>query len=277
MNSWIIAIIVICVIFVSAIIIIVFKNNNHIKKLEQIANDNYKKGKDEVTEILKNTIDKIADDRVKFDSMSEKELMVETMITLGSYGRRLDRIEDNIANYRKYIDEMNIKAEVLSNCYDVFLDAIKNSDDIVRSFNGSIQNTNIGVSKLNENLENMGNTTQKVSRKLDELTLMLETLNDVKDKVSKIMKDMNEAVSTYEDSPMTVLKNIESYIAKVLDEICEVNSTIYNLNDINTYDIENSLTSVLDNSDLCNIYDKVDSLENELNDIKYAIDQISGR
>lgn len=277
MNNWIIAIIILSIIAVAVIITLILKYKNDIRKLEQMSNENYQKGKDEVTEILKNTIDKIADDKIKFNSMSEKELMVETMIALGSYSRRLDRIEENVTNYKYYVDEMNNKAEILSNNYNIFLDTIKNSDVIVKDFNSTIQDASKSINNLNISFTNIENITQKIDKKIDELNFIISSINDIKDKVSKIIKDMNETLSTYGNSPMTVLKNIESNISKIQNEICNVNKTIDNLNDIDKDDVEYVVTNVLNYNDLCNIYDKINSLGDELESIKNSIDEAFDR
>lgn len=87
-----------------AVVVMLWKKDKI--RLKEEAEEQYKKGKEEAADIIRMTIDKIQDDKGKLSDMSEKDLMVETMLALGSYGRRLDRIEEKIiaiSNYKAFI------------------------------------------------------------------------------------------------------------------------------------------------------------------------------
>ena len=95
MSEYVIAIIAVLVVAVIAAVtiwVLQLKYKKDKATWEQIAEDSYNRGKDEVSEILKSTCDQIQEDKAKLLELSDRELLIETMLALGSYGRRIDRM-----------------------------------------------------------------------------------------------------------------------------------------------------------------------------------------
>lgn len=109
MNEYVIAIVaglVVAVIAAAAIWIFYMKYKKDREMWKQIAEDSYNRGKDEASEIVRSTCDQIEEDKAKLAELSDRKLLIDIMLALGSYGRRLDRIDAKlkcITNYKAYI------------------------------------------------------------------------------------------------------------------------------------------------------------------------------
>ena len=81
------------------IIYLLIKLSKTKKNIEQVASDNLKRGREEAADFVRCTMDKVQDDKNKLNEMSDRELLIETMLALAGYGRRLDRIEERFKVY----------------------------------------------------------------------------------------------------------------------------------------------------------------------------------
>lgn len=232
-------------------------------------------GKTEAVGIINETINRIENDRDKLNQMSEKELLVSTMMALASYGRRMDETNarlDTITDYKAYISEMNKQMKVLSDSYDNLQNTVINAE---KSFNDSImssetelkgvvgsakhsiesfnQTANIAsknVDTLNSRLSNVGDLQRQIDNINTDLNNSLELLESLHAQSSSILSEMNGMLTSYGQSPITKLEQIKHNVDAVYEWVNDLYIKFENLDD---NDIDN-LEKIED------IQDKVENL-----------------
>ena len=204
-------------------------------------------GKKEAVSIIKETINSIENDKNKLNQMSEKELMVSTMMALASYGRRLDETNarlETITDYKSYISEMNKQMEALSESYENLQTTVKTAES---SLNNSIMssqtklNESVEASKnsidafnvkaelvsgnlniLNTRLSSVGDIRQRVDEINGDLSQSLELLRSLQIQSSSIMSEMNGMLESYGQSPIAKIDKINHNVAVLANWVEEL-------------------------------------------------------
>jgi predicted nucleic acid-binding Zn-ribbon protein len=232
-------------------------------------------GKTEAVGIINETINRIENDRDKLNQMSEKELLVSTMMALASYGRRMDETNarlDTITDYKAYISEMNKQMKVLSESYDNLQNTVINAekslnDSImssetelkgvvgsakhsIESFNQTANIASNNVDTLNSRLSNVGDLQRQIDNINTDLNNSLELLESLHAQSSSILSEMNGMLTSYGQSPITKLEQIKHNVDAVYEWVNDLYIKFENLDD---NDIDN-LEKIED------IQDKVENL-----------------
>lgn len=283
MNEWLVALLSGMIVALIAAIIIWFliqKNNQDREKWKQIANDNFFKGKDSVSDIVRETCDKIEEDREKLSKMSDRELMVEIMLALGSYSRRIDRIEAKIqciTNYKAYIDDMNLHTQKLTQSFILLDSNISSVNSTVENLRTTIQYTSSGIHKLLSDLGNLENLHTIMGKHIQELYKTQTDITSLQQRVEFVVREMNDVMITHDQTPMKKLKSIETELNEIKSMTTNIDGSVKNIsvasgkiktllvNAFDEYEI-NSLCYRL--SEIQTQVDQLDSLSNIFDDIK---------
>lgn len=203
-------------------------------KWEQIAENNYEQGKDEAYEIVKSTCDQIEEDKTKLSELSDHELLIEIMLALGSYGRRIDRIDAKlkcITNYRVYIDDMNRKTRALSQSFSTLEGSLSTTAAVIDNLQQTIQEASINIHKLIVDLGSLTSLHTKISNHVSELNGVEEMLSYLHDNISSVVEDMDNIMRTYDESPMVKLDAIQNEIENLTVVLSSVCSGLENISD----------------------------------------------
>ena len=164
------------------ICVLMIRQREERQKWKKIAADNYARGQDEASELLKATCDKIEQERQRLEEQSEKDLLVEIMLALGSYGRRLDRIDGKlrcISSYKTYIDDMNSRTQKLTQSFIALDSSVSATASAVSGLRKTIQQTGSEIQTLISQLsgmEELGQAVSGYSSELNQVELTLEYL-----------------------------------------------------------------------------------------------------
>lgn len=213
-------------------------------------------GKTEAVGIINKTINRIENDRDKLNQMSEKELLVSTMMALASYGRRMDETNarlDTITDYKAYISEMNKQMKVLSDSYDNLQNTVINAekslnDSImssettlkevvgsakhsIESFNQTANIASNNVDTLNSRLSNVGDLQRQIDIINTDLNNSLELLESLHAQSSSILSEMNGMLTSYGQSPITKLEQIKRNVDAVYEWVNDLYNKFENLDD----------------------------------------------
>lgn len=279
-NILVILLVVIAVMVIVFIVIIMWWKNDKVK-WEEKAQECYKRGKEEADEVIRITIDKIQDDKKKLSEMTEKELMVETMLVLGSYGRRLDRIEDKIiaiSNYKAYIDSMNQQVQALAAHVLSLQDNINVAGTQVAIFKQDVVEIMNYVSEVNVKLAEVGNIGEKVDGLISKLSSNVAVMEDMNSQVNFISGKMDSFFENYSESPVVMLNSIKSLLSDVQYAVSDMESSLSEVSDsVDNFDrllsdIRSGMSEAFDQYSGFSLYGKVESLKSEISSMKSTID-----
>lgn len=185
------------------------------RKWERIAEDNYLLGKDEAADLLRQTCDKIAEDRQLLAGRSERAILTEILLTLDSQSRRMDRMDDKlrcISHYKSYLSDVNSKTQKLSQSFVVLEQDLSGASTAVEGLQQTIQETAGQLNHLLEALSGMDKLQQTVSAYASQLSHIELTLEFLQEKTASIVSNMENVMETHDQSPSRRLKTVEMEI-----------------------------------------------------------------
>lgn len=256
MEIYAIIITVISILCVAGITILLVKLIKTNKKIEQIAADNLKRGKEEAADFMRLTMDKVQEDKNRLNGMSDKELMIETMLALAGHGRRLDRIEgklQGIYNYKAYTEGLAEQIRALSQMAVGLTEDISGSSKTVVDFKQLVNATRTDVDKLNTSISDVETVKERIHSLVEDINNSLGEL-----------KTLNDMLSTIEGK----IQGIYEY-KKYLDEIVEQVGNVKALSEMLALSItENDNKVRWFNETVQNANKGVDKLNNSLAEVE---------
>lgn len=154
-------------------------------------------------------------EKVTLEALGEKELMLRTVMALGGYGARLDRIEGQVSKVLKNTSEEMHRA------------ASSISSSIIATFNSEVSNLLIKVESLKDQIELTRKTTieaiaegNPASTTYDDDDLMSK-LCDIQNDIGSVEWDVSSAKSTVEsirsdvDSVKSTVESVQSDVSSL--------------------------------------------------------------
>lgn len=261
------------------ICVLMIRQREERQKWKKIAADNYARGQDEASELLKATCDKIEQERQRLEEQSEKDLLVEIMLALGSYGRRLDRIDGKlrcISSYKTYIDDMNSRTQKLTQSFIALDSSVSATASAVSGLRKTIQQTGSEIQTLISQLSGMEELGQAVSGYSSELNQVELTLEYLQEKVASIVEEMKTVTVAYDQSPMKKLNTIEMEITGLNLLANSIRDTVSGLSEASEK-LETKLRESADDSGFAAVSAKLDALSGEVGSVRSAVSDIQGR
>ena len=287
-----IGILVLLLISLTVTIVIFIKSR---KKWKLDSENQYIKGKEDgktdAISVINATINSIENDKNKLNQMSEKELMVSTMMALASYGRRLDETNarlETITDYKTYISEMNKQMHALSDSYNNLQSTVKTAEtslndsiissqaklnETVESSKQSIESFNLkanlvseNINILNSRLSNVGDIRSRVDEINTELSQSLDLLISLHEQSSIIMSKMNETIESYGQSPIAKIDQINQSLGVIYDWIEKIYSKFRYVDESDFRDLK-KIEEI--HHDMKELYDKFEDVdESDLSDLE---------
>lgn len=261
------------------ICVLMIRQREERQKWKKIAADNYARGQDEASELLKATCDKIEQERQRLEEQSEKDLLVEIMLALGSYGRRLDRIDGKlrcISSYKTYIDDMNSRTQKLTQSFIALDSSVSATASAVSGLRKTIQQTGSEIQTLISQLSGMEELGQAVSGYSSELNQVELTLEYLQEKVASIVEEMKTVTVAYDQSPMKKLNTIEMEITGLNLLANSIRDTVSGLSEASEK-LETKLRESADDSGFAAVSAKLDALSGEVGSVRSAVSDIQDR
>jgi hypothetical protein len=202
---------------IAAVIIffLILRHMRDQRKWERIAEDNYLLGKDEASDLLRQTCDKIAEDRQLLAGRSERAILTEILLTLDSQNRRMDRMDDKlkcISHYKTYLADVGSKTQTLSQSFAVLEKDLSLASASVEGLEQIIGNAALQLENLLTKLSGMDQLQQAVSNYASQLSRITLTLEYLQEQTAAIVSNMENVMETHDQSPAKRLKTVEMEI-----------------------------------------------------------------
>ena len=266
------------VVCISAVVIwcMLKQHNTEKQRWEQIAVDSFNRGKDEATETMRKTCDRVEEDKIKLSELADRELLIDTMLALAAHGRRLDRIDDKlkcITNYQAYIADMNERTLKLSSSFSVLDNHISNTATVLNDLQQTINETSINLHKLIVDLGSLKNLHFTMNNHVANLQHVERTLSLLQTNIVHVVDVMDEVMSTHDQDPMTKLKAIEDDIVEVLEKIETIRDDVAGLSTT-----AGSIYTAIDDSvetGIAQIAHQIGEIQSELHDVASDVEDLS--
>lgn len=204
------------------------------REWEKLAEENYLLGKGEFSEFLRETCDRIAEDTDALAHRSDRELLLQILLTLGSYERRMDRMEDKlriISHYRSYTADMTDKAQKLNKSFLLLESDVAEASATLNSLQHSITETRTAIDTLVDMLAGMGPLQQAVNSYAAQLGPISTTLEYLQAKTASIASQMDDVMTVHDQSSAKRLKTVEMEITGLSLLINSLNDSVSELSD----------------------------------------------
>ena len=252
-----------------AIWILTLKHKKDKLEWERKIDDSYTRGKDDASEMLRTTYDQIEEDKNKLDALTDRELLVQIMMALGTYGRRMDRIDGKlkcIANYQAYIDDMNDRTQKLSHSFAVLDGYISSTASVLGGLRQMVQDTSGDIHSLITAMGDMGDLHSKVDHHVAELNKAELILEFLEEKVSGVVNDMNTVMTVCDQAPMKKLKDIEDTLVTFSDTLKEMKGALGDISH-KANSMEKAIETSLTEYGFGSVYSKIAELADALSDL----------
>lgn len=283
MEWFFIIVLLLALIAVGVVLIIqFFKHKREKLEWEREAQEKCSQLNSELNEYIRNTYDNISDNSKDYENKSEREILMDVIMALATYGRRIDRIDDKldgIYNYKSYIDSMNSQAQKVAEFYVALSSKTTEIESVIANCRNTIHNVSRDINELNQHFGNTINLEKDIRdcvRWMDENT---PRVNWLIVQTNRILQDLEKVVSTWDSSPATKLKNIETITEKtnvlVRDSLAYTGSnSIYSKFEMlnkNLVELKSHLSKIekaVDEYGYNSLYSKIDEIKSEIDDLK---------
>lgn len=236
-------------------------------EFERKIEESYERGKkDAISEALA-SIDKSNKDKKHWNTLTDKELMLEIMNTLSLHNQRLEYINDKIdyiANYKSIFDEMNDKIKALNESEKSLSCEIEKNQKQVIELETNANKIIIKSEEIDNTLEEILMLKNKLENMISDFKNVIPNLENACKQINNIDSKMNETINQYIDSPMEILNNLKISLKDVESKFDVLNQNI---------------AGSLEDSENDSLYSKIESIESKLDSSfdEYALDGLSFR
>lgn len=236
------------------------------KKVEE----SYNEGKREAENGFNNLLNAVTKDKEYWNSLSEKELLIEMMLALKFNNNNVEVLNNKISyiqNYKDIFKELNNNMDGLKKTEDLLNLNIENEKKQIIEFENLIKNVMLKINDLDTTLKEIIKIKDNINKVIKDINDTIPRLNETSSQIDEIAKETNDIIETYSDSP-----------AEILSELREQINELYNeFKDDDNYDeetIKDKLNGIYSKTDSAlseygsySLYSKIDDLKNELSDL----------
>lgn len=272
----------IAVLCMAVIVVLLIKLSKTNKKVEQIAADNLKRGKEEAAEFVRLTMDKVQEDKNRLNEMSDRELMIETMLALAGHGRRLDRIEEKlqgIYNYKAYTEGLAEQIKVISGMAVGLTENITGSSTAVAGFKQLVNATRTDIDKLNTSISDVESVKDRISFLIENISNSLGELKTLNDKLTTIERKIQGIYEykIYLDEIVEQVAKVKSLSEAFASSITENDNKVRGFNQtvLGVNSGVNKLSNIL--SGVEDLKPRIAAVVEKMNKSVYEIDYLSGK
>jgi len=194
---------------------LILKHMKDRRKWERIAEENYTLGRDEASQVLRETCDRIQENRNFWKDRTDRELLTELLLTLDSQSRRLDRMEDKlktVAHYKSHIADMKGKTQQLTQSFLLLEQQTTTAAAAIGGLQQTVSETGAQLDAMVSELSGISRLHQAVGNYAAQLGGIELVLQELQEKADSIITDMESVMTTHDKSPEKRLKSIEMEI-----------------------------------------------------------------
>ena len=186
------------------------------------AEQRYKEGRSEASEMLRSAVDQIADDKVRLGAMSERDLMTEAMLALGSLARRMDRMEDCLHSFSRFdeaMEQINEQAEFLAENARTLKIQMDQAGEESAAFCRSAADAVEAVDGLSDACGQSGRLMTDLSGQIRSLEEISGVFSGFESQLREAVDRVNQLLRQSMDNPSAVLAQMDSRISAVHEQL----------------------------------------------------------
>lgn len=236
------------------------------KKVE----DSYNQGKKDAENGFNNLLNAVTKDKEYWNSLSEKELLIEMMLALKFNNNNVEILNNKISyikNYKDIFKELNNNMDGLKKTEDLLNLNIENEKKQIIEFENLIKNVMLKINDLDTTLKEIIDIKDNINKVIKDINDTIPRLNETSSQISEIVKDTNDVIKTYSDSPAKILSELREQINELYNEFKDDNNYDEETIKDKLNDIYSKTDSALSEYGSCSLYSKIDELKNELSDL----------
>ncbi len=267
-----IALICMGVLFLLALMLVavlVFKYKKDKEKWIRNSEESFNRGKETAADIVRMTMDRVQEDKKRFIEMDFRDLQVEMMLALCSYGRRMDRIEEKIqsvVNLKVYMAEINKQLNTFTDNTIQLQRMVDEIGTVATSVRGIVQEAGGSVRQLNASMGAVGNISTEMELLMENVSKHINGLEEIVENASDIECKINQMFDSYADGPMERLEKLISLVGELGSDVDSIRNTVNDSFD--KYGCDNVY------SKLGNLDWSLSGIEGQLSDIKSAVARV---
>ena len=187
------------------------------KKVEE----SYNQGKKDAENGFNNLLSAVTKDKEYWNSLSEKELLVEMMFALKLNNNNVDGLNSKIEyiqNYKEIFKELNNNMDEIKKAEDLLKENIENERKQVVEFEKQIKNVTSKINEIDSTLKEIIEIKEDINKVIADINTALPRLKETSEQIDKIAQETNNVIETYSDSPAETLRELKDKVDDIYDE-----------------------------------------------------------
>lgn len=236
------------------------------KKVEE----SYNQGKREAENGFNNLLNAVTKDKEYWNSLSEKELLIEMMLALKFNNNNVEVLNNKISyiqNYKDIFKELNNNMDGLKKTENLLNLNIENEKKQIIEFENLIKNVMLKINDLDTTLKEVIKIKDNINKVIKEINDTIPRLNETSSQIDEIAKETKDIIETYSDSPAEILSELREQIDELYNEFKDDDNSDGETIKDKLNDIFSKTDSALSEHGSYSLYSKIDDLKNELSDL----------
>ena len=201
---------------------LVQKNKADNARWKRIADQKYREGRSEASQILREAVDQITDDKLRLSGMTDRELLMEAVLGLGGVGRRMDRLEDSVRSFSQLdsvLESVREQTDLISENTALLVRQVNTVQTEVNGFQTSVAGTAESVQSLSASAADAGRLLEEVSSQMQQLNAMSENLSGLREELADMLRRANQTMKATADNPAAVLGQMDGRISAIYGQL----------------------------------------------------------
>lgn len=189
---------------------------------KRIADQKYKEGRSEASQILRAAVDQITDEKSRITQMTDRELLTEAVLGIAGLGRRLDRVEDDL-RFVNQLDEIlmsiNDQAQLLTQNAQLLGNQVTEAQNSAASFQSAVAGTSEAVYSLSDSTHDIEQLLTDVKDQLGSLSGVSQDFSDLQSRMDAVLARMNQTLKVTSANPAAALSQMDSRISSIYNQL----------------------------------------------------------
>ena len=188
------------------------------KKVE----DSYNQGKKDAENGFNNLLNAVTKDKEYWNSLSEKELLIEMMLALKLSNDNVENLNNKVTyikNYKGIFKDINNNIDELKKTKDILNLNIENETKQIIEFKKLIKNVTLKINTIDSTLNEIINVKDNINKVIKDIDNNLPRLSEISSKIDEIANEIDNTIETYSDSPAEILNQLRETMDDIYSKI----------------------------------------------------------
>ena len=198
------------------------KNKADNARWKRIADQKYKEGRSEASQILREAVDQIADDKVRLSGLTDRELLLEAVEGLAGLGRRMDRMEDSlrlVSRLDEVLESVREQIDLLTENTALLVRQVNTVQTEVNDFETSVSGSAQAVQSLSDSSAEADRLLKQISDQMSMLRGLPQAISDLRDATEAALEKTNRTLQASSNNPAAVLGQMDGRIAAMYSQL----------------------------------------------------------